>query len=209
MKRLIVSNILLIIFLIRINAQEQLSTPFKEVTKQETGIQFNADILPSAVNLKWAVSPTDPAEYFELQRSADSLNFITLKTFYAFNGELTYKYFFTDEFPLRKSNFYRLLVIEKGGNDKRAIDLYVDFNSKPKTIKPTLLVQGSQLRIINSDGERYQLLIYNLNGTQILNEVVSSNYVNFPRSGSSRGVYLYRLYDMNRINIATGKLVMP
>ena len=209
MKRLIVSNIILILILIRINAQEQLSTPVKEVTKLETGIRFNADILPSAVNLNWAVFSTDPAEYFELQRSADSLNFITLKTFYAYNGELTYKYFFRDEFPLRKSNFYRLLVIEKGGNDKRAIDLYVDFNSKPKTIKPTLLVQGSQLRIINSDGERYQLLIYNLNGNQVMNEVVSSNYVNFPRSGNLKGVYLYTLYDMNRINIATGKLIMP
>ena len=209
MKRLMISNLLLIIFLLRINAQEQISKVVNEVTNQQTGIRFNADILPSAVNLDWTVAPTDPAEYFELQRSADSLNFITLETFDAYAGETHYRYFFRDDFPLKKANFYRLIAINKGGNDKRAIGLYVDFNSKPKTIKPTLLVQGSQLRIVNSDGERYQLLIYDLNGNQVLNEVVSSNYVNFPRSGSKRGVYLYKLYDMNRMNIATGKLVMP
>ena len=209
MKRLVISNLLLIILLIKIDAQEQSKTFVREVTIQEAGIRFYADILPSAVNLNWTVSPTDPAEYFELQRSADSLNFITLETFDAHSGETHYKFFFRDDFPLRKANFYRLIAVQKGGNDKRAINLYVDFNSIPITIKPTLLVQGTQLRIVNSDGERYQLLIYDLNGNRVLSEVVSSTSVNFLRSGVLRGVYLYRLYDMNRMNIATGKLVFP
>ena len=209
MKRLVASNMLLIILLIKIDAQENPKRFVKEITSQGTGIRFNADVLPSAVNLDWTIAPTDPAEFFELQRSADSLNFITLEKFDAYAGETHYRYFFRDDFPLEKANFYRLIAINKGGNDKRAIDLYVDFNSKSKTIKPTLIAQGTQLRIVNSDGERYQLLIYDLNGIQILNEVVSSTYVNFPRSGSQRGVYLYKLYDVNRMNVATGKLVMP
>src|ERR1700716_2875137 len=124
MKRLLTLNILLFIFLTKINAQEQSKIFVKESTSQETGIRFTADIFPSAVNLNWTVSPTDPTEYFELQRSADSLNFITLETFDAHTGDTHYKYFFRDDFPLKKANFYRLVAIEKGGNDKRAINLY-------------------------------------------------------------------------------------
>lgn len=188
-------------------AQGQREKVIKTVNTNQAGIDLNATIFPYYINLVWTVPQLDQSESFELQRSSDGISFNTIKliTPATYSAD-KYDYYYRDESPMRK-NYYRIIAHGKSGAEDRTVDLVADFEGEAKAIKPTLVVDGVQLRILNHDGERLQVLIYDIQGNPMVSKIVSSNIFNIP-SEMKKGVYAYQLYDEYKVQVAVGRVVV-
>ena len=79
-------------------------------------VSFSGDAKGTVNILNWKTSEEVNLQQFELQRSADGLNFVTISTIQTqavnSNGQT---YSATDEFPISGNNFYRLKLVDKDG----------------------------------------------------------------------------------------------
>lgn len=177
------------------------------ISKTES-VQLMADVLPDYINLQWAKGPDNFTGYFELHRSADGIAYNIVRQFHPAAFQADQRFFlFKDVEPLRGKNYYRLVAYDKFTQEKTIVDLVTEFKNQPRRVAPTIVTKGSQLNIINYDGEQMELLVFNSGGTAMFKRVVSSSII--PLAGNlTRGLYVYQLIDRKNQLVSSGKFVL-
>lgn len=116
-----------------------------------TYLSFTAQTANSVVNLKWQTATESNSSHFDVQRSADGVNFVTIGTVSAAGySQITQNYGFTDAAPLKAAiSYYRLKQVD--------LDAKFEFSK-------TLLVKssGSNNRIAISPNPVQSNLVINL-----------------------------------------------
>lgn len=110
---------------------------------------FQAAEESGAVNVKWATSIEEHVKQFEVMRSSNGTDFITLGTVQSGKGA----YLFTDKQPLKGYNYYRLRSVDADGtfslstivlvNLKNGADIMSSLYPNPATGNATLKLQGA------------------------------------------------------------------
>ena len=172
-------------------------------------IVLQAEVLPDFINLNWMKGPHDYIGYFELYRSADGIAYSIIRQFHPQSvdaDKITYDY--KDEEPLRGKIYYRLIGYEKFSQEKRVVDLVIEYKNEPRKLYPTLVPKGSQFYINNYDGEELRLWIYNSSGNPVVQQRIINSSTVYLTEMFSGGTYVYQLVDKNKMVVSRGKFVM-
>ncbi|WP_336514350.1 T9SS type A sorting domain-containing protein [Pollutibacter soli] len=116
-----------------------------------TYLSFTGQVANNVVNLKWQTATESNSSHFDVQRSADGSNFVTIGTVSAAgNSQITQNYGFTDAAPLKSAvSYYRL----------KQVDLDTKFEySKTILVKSS----GSNNRFVISPNPVVSNLVINL-----------------------------------------------
>ena len=127
-------------------------------------ISWNAVISGNHTYLKWETEKTINNDHFEIQRSADGINFSIIGTVAAGNDVNT----FTDASPVTGNNFYHIRQVDKDGKYSWSTIVKVSFQAKPSGVYLQTNPVAGELVLVNSG----QILIQRVQVTDISGRVV-------------------------------------
>lgn len=152
------------------------------------------------VLLNWVCENGSDTKSFEVERSADNLNFKTIGDVEsAGNSNLRSSYYFTDSSANYGANFYRLKLINLNGS--YSYSKIIEYNAEP--LSTTLVYPNPVSDILNiktgSDDFIESISLYSTDGTMIINQKVSGNVFAFSTKNLPAGFYvLHVISDKNR-----------
>jgi surface protein len=135
---------------------------------------FGAKYQDGKVKLQWATSSEKDHDYFEVQKSADALQWVTFaKIKGAGTGNSVQNYFTTDDSPISGTTYYRLKIVDVAGNEvysfMRSVTIAVSENQYiyPNPATSSISLSGIPKGILK---------IYNILGQEVLQkQVVAEN----------------------------------
>jgi hypothetical protein len=129
----------------------------------------------TAVQVEWKNATEVNLDHYEVEKSPDGIQFLPIGTITAKNNGNEVIYNWIDPKPVTGNNFYRIKVIDKNdaftytnlvnvplSNNKSAIAIYTN----------PIINNHFTLQIINLPKGRYSLIMYNINGQQVLNKII-------------------------------------
>ncbi|MBS1510565.1 MAG: T9SS type A sorting domain-containing protein [Bacteroidetes bacterium] len=121
--------------------------------------QFNGQLVQSNAQLQWSITATAAIEKFDIERSTDGSNFISIGTVYAAANTVQTSYGFTDPEPVKGITYYRLKLLEQDERlyayspvialSPKAINFTVGSVTNPVTNSLSVSVVLPQHNIIN------------------------------------------------------------
>ncbi len=155
--------------------------------------------------LQWATGSEYENDYFQLERSMDGIQFITIKTIDGAgtsNHQSDYQYM--DAQP-QEINYYRLKWVDYNGNTSTSEIIKIENNKEQLSIQNVYPVPASDEVIIEllglMDELQLQLQLYDVAGKQvnIPSPSINNNTVHINISTLPNGVYFIRLSRDNQV----------
>jgi len=121
-------------------------------------LSFTAEKANTAALLKWSMAPGIDYSSYELQRSADGINFNTIIG--TVKGNNSSQYIYYDNFPV-KANYYRLKLTDANGNFSYSDIAILIFDTQPFIwINPNPVSKNQRLTVHNLGNTKAQLTFY-------------------------------------------------
>jgi hypothetical protein len=164
-----------------------------------TWLSFTGQLQGADVLLKWSTTSELNNDYFEVERSADGVNFTQIGTVAPGDHPLSIQnYSFTDNNPLGGVDYYRLKQVDKDGdyhyssivqiNVPQASALWLVYPN-PATSKTSVAVKTDlnnvQIMLSNSNGQT----VYSLN----LPKASAGQSIDIPLSNLAKGIYVLKM----------------
>lgn len=156
---------------------------------------YEANQNQNSILLKWAISKGSTCNGINITRSSDSLYFETIGRIEGVCGSPDFQqpYSFVDESPLKNQmNYYKL---ELGINEfSEIISLYyLEKNEVGYQIIPQPMHNQGRIYFDNSDRQRWDLSVFNMNGQLIYQSSTKENYFDIETSRFSSGMLFFQL----------------
>jgi hypothetical protein len=171
-------------------------------------ISFRGALNNRIAKLAWTMSSNNEADYFEIQRSLDGENFITVGKTDAGSSEFAQQYAFDDDISEMSAPlvFYRLKIKARNGAVSYSSIVRV---GSPKTnaelaVYPNPVKDLLQLSIPSSKQQDISVLVYDMSGALLKTSRFSikegNNMIQIPSSSWKSGVYMVNV-KMDNANL--------
>jgi len=165
----------------------------------------------NTTELTWTVSHEKSDTQFNIERSSDGINFITIGEV---NGNGTTlilnNYLFTDTNPRPHRNFYRVVQVDPDGVKTYSESRYVDFdmtlNSDRISIYPNPVTDFAVI-YSESSTDILNVIIYNVDGTELVDTFVNSGE-ELKLSEFAPGQYYVKVLDQTKRQISYNKITV-
>lgn len=160
-----------------------------------------------SIKLAWRTYTEHNSKGFELQKSADGVNFITLQfiTTKATNGSSNtpLDYNLVDIKPFAGDNFYRLIQEDINGSKTYSKVVLVKEKKQPAIAIDKVFTRDKghtlHIEVTATNSGNPTISLIDLHGKLIKQQVVAiqrgSNIIDFPVAGTSKGIYIIKLQD--------------
>ncbi len=179
-----------------------------------TLVQFKAAYNGASVELNWLTASEQNSDHFEIQRSADGVQFTAIGNVKAAGNSISSAYTFTDGLPYAGNNYYRLKMVDIDGRFKYSVVLLVrsDDNKKGIAIYPNPVKDYVQMTWNNMKRGIYTIDLLLPTGQLVrsFGIVINNPYqvMSIRRESNWKtGIYLLRISSAEK-NIFTGKIVL-
>jgi Secretion system C-terminal sorting domain len=161
--------------------------------------------------IEWKTDEGSTADYFEIQKSRNGMDFDLLRRVYAGNQHLFRQ---IDEHTITGITFYRLKMKDQSGEESFSRIVAVASNSSNTemvSIVPNPADDRAVITFTATQAKPAWLCIYNLSGRKV--KTISLNLVNGQSTTTigtkelTTGIYLLRLTDITGEILAAGKLL--
>jgi len=168
-------------------------------------LSFTAEKENTAALLKWRLAPGIDYSSYEVQRSADGINFNTIIG--TVKGNNSSQYIYYDNFPV-KANYYRLKLTDASGNFSYSDIAVLIFDAQPFIwITPNPVTYGQQLTVHNFGNTEAQLTFYLSDGRLFKTYTLLPNsktaIINLPT-----GALFYKASNANDDKISGKQMVL-
>ncbi len=168
---------------------------------------FSATKKNNLVELNWLAIDESNMNRYEVERSTDSRNFSSFVTVAGRNQSNSTNYTSTDINPNRGINYYRLSMIENSGRTTYSKIVSVHFSSgKTIILYPNPWIKGTELNIINANGDAIKADFYSLAGNHLGSSISGGRNVITTPLLNSKGLVFYRLTNADGYIIGKGTL---
>ena len=158
--------------------------------------------------LQWNVTNETNMDHYEVERSADGRTFHSISNISGRNQNSNNSYSSTDNNPPIGVSYYRLKMVGMAGEEKYSKILSVDFRSDQFSLYPTVLGQGENLYVTNSNNIPLQISFYNTSGKMVATTTSSSNQLSTDKLQALKGIFIYKVVSSDMQQIGTGKIII-
>jgi hypothetical protein len=160
------------------------------------------------VYLRWTMKSGNTCNGIRIYRSLDSTNFNTIGQINGICGSSTesISYDFIDESPtLNAVNYYTIELGSLGFSKVISVEV-LDFKNGI-LVRPQPSQANVELVFKNELSDVYSIQIYNLQGKVLLEKSGNSDRFNIDLSYHPNGIYLYKIYNNEKGDLSTGKII--
>lgn len=173
--------------------------------------QFKGDLLDNAISLSWATTEESGSSHFDIQRSGDLQEFMTIgKVMSKGNSGTKLNYNFLDTSPAKGNNYYRLRQVDKDGSfeNSRIISVANNANSVAFEILGNPVVNRELKFLLKGDSQQ-NIRLFDMSGRAIPFSLSNTGniYTVKPASNLSSGLYILSL--QNQGNVRSKKVLVP
>ena len=159
--------------------------------------KFKGDLLDNVISLSWMTTEEAGSNYFDVERSGDLVEFITLGSIKS-KGTTTVNqnYSFIDRSPLQGNNYYRLKMVDLDGRIEKSRIVAVENNVNSVAFEllgnPAI---NNDIRFILKNGKSENVTFHDLNGRKLkFNITKTGNILTLkPTASLPTGIYLLGL----------------
>ena len=174
-------------------------------------IDFKAYLLDSVVKIDWTTASETNNEKFEIQRSADGLNFATIGELAgAGNSNRILKYEFVDKSPFKGLSYYRLKQKDFDGKYSFGKIVWVINEENKNSHISSITTSNNNISFICSlpQNSNVSVELLDVNGKRVYRkENVGKGKVTIPVSTCKSGVYFIRLISAGNVEVEKVLLV--
>lgn len=157
----------------------------------------------NAVSLQWQVANEVNNDHYEVERSTDGVNFVSIGNVASLNGntQAAQTYSFIDKQPATGTVYYRIQQVDKDGKHSYSSVQTITVSTNEAAswqVYPTLnKVGGNTALHLKGDVGKIQLVLTDISGKIIyqnkLNTTVAGQQINVPLSGCTKGIYMLKI----------------
>ena len=163
-------------------------------------LSFNAALVNKQSVLNWASAFELDLDHFEIERSANGINYRTLTAIAGTNNSnTTIKYSYTDIYPLIGLNYYRLKALDSKGQFVYSNVVVIKINTTDNlylTIYPNPAQSEINIGFSSLQNEYYRIDMLNAVGLRVdskfINTVTGMNYISWDIKKLPSGIYTLR-----------------
>lgn len=155
------------------NAFSGIATIFTSGTLPVLIGSLNGKVVNTAIKIEWKGYSEENTQQYQLQKSTDGLNFVTIYEVQPYNASETNTYVFTDVNPVKGHNYYRIRDILNDGHSvfTPTIDVVYDLNESAISIFPNPLNgRNAMLRFTGGNGGLCNWKLISITGQVIQQE---------------------------------------
>jgi hypothetical protein len=157
---------------------------------------FTAVKKPSGIQLNWETITEHNSSHFEIERSTDGTNFISIGRVQSSGNSATMQYYtFIDALPSSGTNFYRLKMVEQDGASvySRVIAARNDQSLITLQLFPNPVSDLLQVQLLSDRKESVTVSIVDASGKSVFSKpqpvTEGSNAISIPVNQLSKGIY--------------------
>lgn len=168
-------------------------------------LSFIAKSVGTQIHLSWLTATERDNDYFLIQRSANGEDWIDLGVVDGVgSSQIEVDYEFQDQSPVTGINYYRLIQVDNNGQRSLSEVVSAEIRSQETILEcyPNPVESGSLLYLKNLDSVNGELVIYDLNGTMVFQDMISNETNTIQLPALQGGLYLIHLRDRNTIKSA-------
>ncbi len=178
-------------------------------------INFTANKQNENVLLEWVAENQTNFSHFEVERSTDAANFISIKNVIAINNNATVKYNATDNISnvVAGRLFYRLKIVDKDGKYSYSKIIVIKINTEKNNILvyPTPAQSFVNIELGNTTAADYNIQILDAAG-KLVQHIVKKNVCNgevitINRNGLAAGMYTLKVENMQGNETRYSKII--
>ena len=173
--------------------------------------KFKGDLLDDVITLSWSTTAESRSSHFDIQRSDDRMEFMTIGRVIAKgNSETKLNYNYLDISPVIGNNYYRLKLVDKDGSfeNSRIISVANNANSVSFEILGNPIV-NRELKFLLKGEKQQNVQLYDISGRTVPFSMVNTGniYTMKPANNLSSGLYILSL--QNQGNLISKKVLVP
>jgi Secretion system C-terminal sorting domain/PGAP1-like protein/Fibronectin type III domain len=175
---------------------------------------FTGKLVGNAVQLKWNTAQEINASHFEVERSADGINFSYIGQVKAVGqSNANTSYGFNDLQFKTGANYYRLKQVDMDGRFTYSIVVLIRVkkdNQPDVLIFPNPAQKQITVNVTEGQHSQWNLQVQNMVGQPVLRHIIPANQNNerITIDGLAKGVYTVTILSANGEKIYNGKLVV-
>ncbi len=171
---------------------------------------FSAALIEGKVKLHWSTADDENVRTYQVERSADNMNFTSTGTVSSLHQN-NKTYTFTDNHPLKGRSWYRLRVMDEYNRIGFSNTVLIKNTKDAVLVYPTIIGKGETVNLLfnNNISGNVELLLVNGNGTLVFRKTISaSGSNNYPIVLSSlpTGVYILSVINKGE-TVVTQKII--
>lgn len=159
-------------------------------------LDFSLKKINSSVRASWTTTDELNMDHFEVERSDNASDFVSVGSVPNRNQMSESKYSFDDTHPLKNISFYRLKMVSDAGGINYSKIIPVQFSSGNSVIiYPTVWHRGTPLKIANPNNEELTIRFFNGSGQLLGTMTTTSNVITGNGFAQFHGWSSYKVYD--------------
>lgn len=163
---------------------------------------LTATDLNGKVNIQWTTLAEINNDYFEIERSQNSLDFEKIgKVDGSGNSSSLHNYNFIDQNPLIGLSYYRIKQVDFDGKTTTFPIISINI-SKEKDFNLNIYPNpssGNDVQLtVNIDSEVYDIIVTDITGREIFRSEANNSIVKIPSSGFKKGIYFLKVMSFTK-----------
>jgi hypothetical protein len=171
-------------------------------------VSFSASKKSDYIEMKWITEEESNISHYEIQRSSNGVNYVTIGKVESLNQNTSYTYSYNDKNPVNGMAYYRLRSAELNGKSNYSKIVSINFTKTGGiAIYPTKLKAGSALNITNPANEKLTVYFYSTSGKLLGKSLTETNVISASFLSTNKGMIFYKILNENGSQLSSGTLI--
>lgn len=161
-----------------------------------------------STTLQWTTANESNIDRYEVERSSDGRDFRSINIVTGRNQNNSNQYSSVDNNPPTGVSYYRLKMVGSAGDEKYSKIVTVEFKSNVFSLYPTVLAQGENIFITNTNKIPLEVSFYDMEGRKQATVSTSTNQLPITQLTFQKGILIYKVSNSANQEVGNGRITI-